>query len=84
MEDPLTHERPRFSRGQETATEDSYRRVEPCFARGQAQIMGIGRTHKGEFSTGQERQPHHPEWGYEGRFSRGQESPDPDAGAAGR
>lgn len=75
MEKPLTHERPRFSRGQETGADDSYKRVEPCFARGQAKIKPLGRAHKGEFSTGQERRPHHPEWGYEGRFSQGQETP---------
>jgi hypothetical protein len=74
MEKPLTHKRPRFSRGQEAPGDSPDKGVEPNFARGQAQITTIGRVHKGEFSTGQEQQPHHPEWEYEGRFSRGQES----------
>ena len=74
MEKSLTHERPRFSRGQETLADHRPSRPEPCFARGQARITTVGRAHKGEFSTGQECRPHHPEWEYEGRFSRGQET----------
>ena len=67
-------QRPRFSRGQERADDGSSEHVAPNFARGQMKTKTLGPPHKGQFATGQERALHHPEYDYEGRFSRGQET----------
>ncbi len=71
---PQTPPRPRFSRGQERADDGSAGHVAPNFARGQMKTKTLGPQHKGQFATGQERVLHHPEYDYEGRFSRGQET----------
>ena len=73
MERPRTHVRPRFSRGQEDPRDSAAKHAEPDFARGQSTVKTLGPRHKGYFGIGQAKKPHHPEWDYEGRFSKGQE-----------
>jgi hypothetical protein len=71
MQTERVHPRPRFSRGQEDPADDAFKHAGPDFARGQERIATVGERHKGSFASGQERTLHHPERGYEGRFSRG-------------
>ncbi|MGH2596323.1 MAG: hypothetical protein ACRDH7_10215 [Actinomycetota bacterium] len=66
--------RPRFSRGQERLENDLDVEIGPNFARGQTHIERIGRAHRGDFASGQASQLRHPEYGYEGRFSVGEDN----------
>jgi hypothetical protein len=60
--------RPDFARGQEKGEGPHAR---PDFARGQETRPRP--VQEGDFAEGQEQEQHHPEEGYHGRFSRGQE-----------
>lgn len=65
--------RPRFGRGQESSGDSPEKHLRPNFAIGQSRTKVTDDSHIGDFATGQELLIHHPEWGYEGRFSLGQE-----------